>query len=90
VQASFRCESCNRVSDDLVKACVNLRGGSSERMYPHHIHYVERCENCGAQDPKWVRDLLTGFEFGPAMFAAIPAEARLVTITKNISNVTLF
>ena len=57
MQASFRCESCNRVSDDLVKACVNLRGGSSERMYPHHIHYEERCENCGAQDPKWVTAL---------------------------------
>lgn len=57
VQASFRCESCNRPSEDLVKACVNLRGDGSGRLYPHHINYVERCENCAAENPKWVTPL---------------------------------
>lgn len=79
VKASYRCESCNQPSEDLVAACVNLRGGNTDRIYPADVRYLEYCENCNKENPRYVT--ATGY-----CASCEPVKPRLGVVCPDCAN----
>lgn len=54
--ARFRCESCEKVSENLVRAVLKLKTPAVDRLLPYNKLYRDICDNCGAVDPKWITE----------------------------------